>query len=122
MSTSAAAAEYSQERVLFVVFELSHAQWKLGFATDLGERVRERSIASWDLLRFESELSKAKERLSLESSARVVSCYEAGREGFSLHRYLAASGIETLAALQQLVQQPLLLLRQLGRLGSFQLA
>ena len=94
MSTSAATAEYSQERVLFVVFELSHAQWKLGFATDLGERVRERTIASWDLLRFESELSKAKERLSLESSARVVSCYEAGREGFSLQRYLAASGIE----------------------------
>ena len=86
MRTSAATVEYSEERVLFVVFELSSKSWKLGFATGLGQRIRERTVAAWDLGGFESELEKAKARLGLEGSARVVSCYEAGREGFSLDR------------------------------------
>lgn len=96
MRTSAAKVEYSEESVLFVVFELSSQSWKLGFATELGQRIREREVSAWDLGGFELELKKAKERLGLESSARVVSCYEAGREGFSLARYLEASGIENL--------------------------
>lgn len=96
MRTSAAKVEYSEELVLFVVFELSSQSWKLGFATELGQRIREREVSAWDLGGFELELKKAKERLGLESSARIVSCYEAGREGFSLARYLEASGIENL--------------------------
>ena len=93
MRTSAARVEHSVERVLFAVFELSSKSWKLGFATDLGQRIRERTVAAWDLVAFESELKKAKEHLGLEESAGVVSCYEAGREGFTLERYLAASGV-----------------------------
>ena len=93
MRTSAARVEHSAERVLFVVFELSSKSWKLGFATELRRRIRERNVSAWDLGAFESELKKAKERLGLEESAGVASCYEAGREGFTLERYLAASGI-----------------------------
>ena len=93
MRTSAARVEDSVEQVLFVVFELSNKSWKLGFATNLGQRIRERTVPAWDLGAFDSELKKAKERLGLEESAGVVSCYEAGREGFTLERYLAASGI-----------------------------
>ncbi len=81
MRTSAAVVEDSVERVLFVVFELSNKSWKLGFATNLGQRIRERTVPAWDLGAFESELKKAKERLGLEESAGGVSCYEAGREG-----------------------------------------
>lgn len=94
MRTSAATVEYSEEQVLFVVLELSSKSWKLGLATGLGQRMRERTVPAWDLCRFEEEVGKAKERLGLKVSARVVSCYEAGREGFSLARYLEASGIE----------------------------
>jgi transposase len=78
---------------LFVVFELSNKSWKLGFATELGQRIRERTVPAWDLGRFESELKTAKRRWGIEQEARVVSCYEAGREGFSLARYLEAVGI-----------------------------
>jgi transposase len=56
--------------------------------------MRERTVRAWDLGAFESEVSQAKARLGLEGGVRVVSCYEAGREGFSLARYLEASGIE----------------------------
>jgi transposase len=39
-------------------------------------------------------VTKAKERFHLPEDVRVVSCYEAGRDGFWLHRYLLSIGIE----------------------------
>jgi transposase len=42
------------------------------------------------------EIEWAKARLGLGAGARVVSCYEAGRDGFWLHRFLVAEGIESL--------------------------
>ena len=39
------------------------------------------------------EIAQAKRRLGLPDTAPVVSCYEAGREGFWLHRFLQAHGI-----------------------------
>jgi transposase len=38
------------------------------------------------------EVAQAKQRFGLPESAPVVSCYEAGREGFWLHRFLQAQG------------------------------
>jgi transposase len=39
------------------------------------------------------EIAKAKRRFGLPADAAVVSCYEAGRDGFWLHRFLTAQGI-----------------------------
>ena len=39
------------------------------------------------------EIAQAKRRMGLPESAAVVSCYEAGREGFWLHRFLQAHGM-----------------------------
>jgi transposase len=39
-------------------------------------------------------IGKAKANFHLSPEARVVSCYEAGRDGFWLHRYLVSLGIE----------------------------
>jgi transposase len=39
-------------------------------------------------------VAKARERFGLPGSARVLSCYEAGRDGFWLHRHLRGVGIE----------------------------
>jgi transposase len=39
------------------------------------------------------EIARAKDRLGLPARAAVVSCYEAGREGFWLHRFLQGHGI-----------------------------
>jgi len=38
-------------------------------------------------------VAQAKKRFGLPETAPVVSCYEAGREGFWLHRFLQAQGI-----------------------------
>lgn len=40
-----------------------------------------------------TEIACAKERLGLPPDAPVISCYEAGRDGFWLHRYLTALGV-----------------------------
>ncbi|MBM3352992.1 MAG: hypothetical protein FJY51_06995 [Betaproteobacteria bacterium] len=45
-------------------------------------------------MKFSEAVSKAKERFGMPASARVVSCFEAGRDGFWLHRHLRSFGTE----------------------------
>lgn len=80
---------------LYVAFELSLSIWKLGFADAKGKR-RSKAIAARDLGALLEQVKSAKAKLGLPEDARVVSCYEAGREGFSLHRLLKSAGIESL--------------------------
>jgi len=79
--------------VLYLAFELGQQRWKLGFTTGLGQRPRERTIAARDVGAVARELARAKERFALPADAPVVSCYEAGRDGFWLHRWLVAQGV-----------------------------
>jgi transposase len=81
------------EGTLFVAFELSEKTWKLGFTTGHGQKPRERSIPARDQERVLSEIAQAKRRFGLPETAPVVSCYEAGREGFWLHRFLLAHSL-----------------------------
>jgi transposase len=95
MTTTAPHNEHdtTTERVLFVAFELSEKTWKLGFTTGHGQKPRERTVAARHQGRLLQEVAQAKRRFGLPASAPVVSCYEAGREGFWLHRFLQAQGI-----------------------------
>ena len=81
------------EAILFVAFELSEKTWKLGFTTGHGQKPRERSMPARDHERVLDAIAQAKRRLGLPAMAPVVSCYEAGREGFWLHRFLRAQGL-----------------------------
>ena len=83
------------ERVLFVAFDLSEKHWKLGCTTGHGQQPRERSIAARHQARLLQEIAQAKKHLGLPETAPLVSCYEAGRAGFWLHRFLQAHGIPT---------------------------
>jgi transposase len=74
--------------VLYLAFELGWTQWTLAFTVGLGQQPRQRSIRARDLAALEQEIAKAKKRFQLADRAPVVSCYEAGRDGFGLHRYL----------------------------------
>ena len=69
---------------LFVAFELSEKTWKLGFTTGHGQQPRERTITARQQERILDEIAQAKRRLGFPETAPVVSCYEAGREGFWL--------------------------------------
>jgi hypothetical protein len=71
----------SDPRILHLAFELSNSTWKLAFTTGLGQKSRERQIAARDLEGLRREIDRAKQRFGLAQQARVVSCYEAGRDG-----------------------------------------
>jgi len=81
---------------LYLAFELGFQKWVLGFTIGLGQKPRKRTVAAGDLIALEQEISVAKKRFGLPPTARVQSCYEAGRDGFWLHRYLLAQGVENL--------------------------
>lgn len=80
--------------VVHLAFELGATEWKLGFTTGLGRSPRERVIRTGDVEAVEREIEAAKRRFGVAVDGRVVSCYEAGREGFWLHRWLKSKGIE----------------------------
>ena len=90
--------EHSTENrgILYLAFELSEKTWKLGFTLGLGQRVRERNIRAGDLEQLEKEIIRAKERFRFSAKVPVKSCYEAGRDGFWIHRCLISRGIENI--------------------------
>jgi transposase len=79
---------------LFVSFELGESSWKLAFTTGMGQRPRERTISARDRVAVRRDIERAKQRFGLSADAPVKSCYEAGREGFWLHRWLVSEGID----------------------------
>ncbi|MDV6030542.1 MAG: transposase [Phycisphaera sp. RhM] len=83
----------SVSSTLFVALELSKSVWKLGFACAERPSLRIRNVAAGDLRQFESELLAAKRKFALDDDAATVTCYEAGRDGFRIHRALEAIGL-----------------------------
>ena len=80
---------------LYVAFELGDRSWKLS----LGDGVRAPSrctVAAGDTAAVMTAIARAKVRCHLPADAAVRSCYEAGRDGFWLHRWLTAQGIVNL--------------------------
>jgi transposase len=81
---------------LYLAFELGESEWKLGFTIGLGQNPRRRAIKAGDRDALEREVDLAKQRFGLPEQTRVMSCYEAGRDGFWLHRYLLSRDIDNL--------------------------
>jgi len=81
---------------LYLAFELGKNTWKLGFTIGVAQQPRERMIPAGALQMLQQEVTRAKQRFGLPKDARVMSCYEAGRDGFWLHRYLVAHDVENL--------------------------
>jgi transposase len=84
------------EPYLYLAFELSQNQWKLGFTVGVAQRPRIRNISARDLQALQHEILMAKQRFGLPADASVLSCYEAGRDGFWIHRYLEKHDIQNL--------------------------
>ncbi len=95
MSKSTATADMqssSSSPVLMLAFELGEESWQLGFSTGLGQQVLRRKMPARCSKALLGEIAWARGKLGLGSDVRVVSCYEAGRDGFWLHRFLEAHG------------------------------
>ncbi|MHB1038644.1 MAG: IS110 family RNA-guided transposase [Pirellulales bacterium] len=82
------------QTVLHLALELGDAKWKLAFTTGLGRKPRQRDIPARETAVLWQEIQAAKQRFDLPADAPVVSCYEAGRDGFWLHRWLVSRGVK----------------------------
>jgi transposase len=79
---------------LYVALELSKNTWKLGFTTSRTQRARIRDVPARDKTQFLAEVAAAKQRFGLPPDTPTRSCYEAGRDGFWIHRFLDGNGID----------------------------
>jgi transposase len=78
---------------LYVAFELGKKDWKLAMTAGFGVEPRLCGVASGDLASVARVLAEGRSRFGLPTDARVVSCYEAGRDGFWIHRALTGQGV-----------------------------
>jgi len=81
------------EPTLFVAFELGKKDWKLALTSGFGVDPWVKTVPSRDLPAVARVLAQAQQRFGLPAQARVVSCYEAGRDGFWIHRALTQLGV-----------------------------
>jgi transposase len=65
----------------------------VGSTTGLGQKPRQVWIGGGHREELKKEIELARKRFGLAAEAKVLCCYEAGREGFWLHRYLLAIGV-----------------------------
>ena len=80
---------------LHVSFELGDKSWKLSCGD--GTRSPSRySVSAGDQAAVLECIDKAKTRCGLDRRARVHTCYEAGRDGWWLHRWLREQGIDSI--------------------------
>lgn len=84
----------AEEDRLYLAFELSHKTWKLGFSDGRAARARIRSIEARNFQALHREIEQAKRHFGLAATVATVSCYEAGREGFWIHRVLLENNID----------------------------
>ena len=89
---SAAVTRMDQDtKKLYVAFELGEKEWKLAVSPALEVRPKLRSVRSRATARVLELLETERRRVG---AVQIVSCYEAGRDGFWLDRFLHAHGID----------------------------
>jgi transposase len=93
-STPAVAADVA---TVFVAIELSGKSWLAALQSPRQERPGHHSLAPADALGLWAVIERERAALQRDgwSGVRVVTCYEAGRDGFWLHRFLSAQGAES---------------------------
>src|SRR5260370_328802 len=77
-----------------MALELGADKWVLASAPQAAEKARFRTVPARALGKLAEESGKAEARFDLPQDAPVHTCYEAGRDGFWLHRALTKMGID----------------------------
>ena len=95
---------YEVGTVLYMAMELSNSKWKLGFGN--GAKLRRKTIEARDRSQLMQEVALAKVKLKLPAEAQVVCCFEAGRDGHWIYRWLDSEGIEVLEIDSSSIETP----------------
>src|ERR1700726_1534575 len=94
VSNLPAAMHVEMARCLFAI-ELSKQSWFIGFITPLPAKISRRILSGCDWKGLLDLIEEVRARVSRETgrAVEVLSCYEAGYDGFWLHRLLEAHGV-----------------------------
>jgi len=88
-------ADTASHAVLYVSFELGDKKWKVT-AGDGRIGPSQYAVDAGDKETVLNCLRKAKERCKLDPLVKVHSCYEAGRDGWWLHRWLIGQAVDNI--------------------------
>lgn len=85
----------SDDATVFVAFELSKAKWKFGIVLPGSAKMSRYTVDGGDTAGLAARLAAARAKASDggRRAVRIVSCYEAGYDGFWLHRWLEQEGV-----------------------------
>ena len=97
-------AGYEAGTVLYMAMELSNRSWKLGFSD--GARRRRKTVEARNRVQLLAEVGSAKSKLGLDTQVRVVCCFEAGRDGHWIYRWLTSEGFEVLEIDSSSIEKP----------------
>src|SRR5215469_15923703 len=96
ISSSTLLAVAAERATMFVALELSKSSWLVALHSPVADKVSLHRFVGGDvaglLTLIARKQTQAKARLG--RTIRVLSCYEAGYDGFWLHRLLCARGID----------------------------
>jgi transposase len=95
MENTASARTNNDPAHCFVAIELSKSSWILGFQTPLAKQTSRYQVKACDAKALLELIERVRSSMARELGrpVEVMSCYEAGYDGFWLHRVLEAHGI-----------------------------
>ena len=81
---------------LFVALELSRSTWLVAMHSPIGDKVSQHRLDGGDTEGLLELLTRKRAQAAekLGRPVRVACCFEAGYDGFWLHRWLCARGVE----------------------------
>ena len=97
-------AGYEAGTVLYMAMELSNRSWKLGFSD--GTRRRRKTVEARNRGQLLREVRLAKAKLGLDGQVPVKCCFEAGRDGHWIYRWLKSEGFEVLEIDSSSIEKP----------------
>ncbi len=94
-TTSSPAASDIEAARIVVAIELSKKSWLVGMVTPLADKISLHTVAAGDGGALLALLSRTRRKVetALGRPVEIVSCYEAGYDGFWLHRLLEGHGV-----------------------------
>jgi len=81
---------------LYVSLELGSTKWVVVSTASLAQRPRRATVHAGDRSALVREITRARHRFGITGPAPTYSCFEAGRDGFWLHRWLESQGISNI--------------------------
>jgi transposase len=90
-------AARTHDTSLFVALELSRSTWLIGSSTPGSDRISKHQVPAADTTALLALLKRLKARAEryCDTTVSVISVHEAGLDGFWVHRFLEANGVES---------------------------